>query len=140
MSIKPIRLSGQAKEQLIRLKTRTGIAGWNILYRRASCLSFQQPTPPTPVEIAADSGVEMEGQVVGGEAHELCLALLKDRFSLDGLEPSDQVLTRQFRLHLHWGIGDVPIPHMIKVIGDLVGLVTRVYPADIAGLGTNGTD
>ena len=66
MSIKQIRLSGQAKDQLIRLKTPTGIARWNFLCRRASCLSLQQPTPPTPVEIAAESDVEMEGQVVKG--------------------------------------------------------------------------
>ncbi len=29
MSVKLIRLSSQAKEQLIRLKTRTGIPQWN---------------------------------------------------------------------------------------------------------------
>ena len=140
MSIKPIRLSGQAKEQLIRLKTRTGIARWNILCRWAFCLSLQQPTPPTPVEIAADSNVEMEWQVVGGEAHELYLALLKERCELDGLEPSDQVLTRQIRLHLHRGIGYLATPHMIKAISDLVGLVTRAVATGDAGLVTNGTD
>ena len=38
MSIKQVRLSNQAKEQLIRLKTRTGIQQWNILCRWALCL------------------------------------------------------------------------------------------------------
>ena len=60
MSIKQIRLSNQAKEQLIRLKTRMGITQWNILCRWAFCLSLQQPAPLTPVEIAADCNVEME--------------------------------------------------------------------------------
>ena len=41
----------QAKEQLIRLKTRTGIPQWNILCRWAFCLSLAEPTPPTPIEI-----------------------------------------------------------------------------------------
>jgi DNA sulfur modification protein DndE len=31
MSIKQIRLSSQARDQLIRLKTKTGISQWNIL-------------------------------------------------------------------------------------------------------------
>lgn len=35
MSVKQIRLSTHAKEQLIRLKTRTGISQWNILCRWA---------------------------------------------------------------------------------------------------------
>ena len=47
MSIKQFRLSAQAREQLIRLKTRTGIGQWNILCRWAFCLSVGQPTPPT---------------------------------------------------------------------------------------------
>jgi DNA sulfur modification protein DndE len=33
MSIKQFRLSALAREQLIRLKTRTGITQWNILCR-----------------------------------------------------------------------------------------------------------
>ena len=40
MSIKQIRLSGQAREQMIRLKTRTGIPHWNVLCRSAFCLSL----------------------------------------------------------------------------------------------------
>jgi DNA sulfur modification protein DndE len=35
MSLKQFRLSAQAKEQLIRLKTRTGITQWNVLCRWA---------------------------------------------------------------------------------------------------------
>ncbi len=60
MAIRQVRLSGQAREQLIRLKTRTGIAQWNVLCRWAFCLSLHQPTPPTPIEIVADSNVEMD--------------------------------------------------------------------------------
>ncbi len=96
MSIKQIRLSAQAREQLIRLKTRTGINQWNILCRWAFYLSLQQATPPTPIEIPADSNVEMEWQVFGGEAHELYMALLKERCVMDGLGTSEEVLARQF--------------------------------------------
>ena len=38
MSIKQVKLSNQAKEQLIRLKTRTGVPHWNVLCRWAFCL------------------------------------------------------------------------------------------------------
>ncbi len=124
MSIKQIRLSNQAKEQLIRLKTRTGIQQWNILCRWAFCLSLKEPTPPTPIDIPADSNVEMSWQVFGGEHNELYAGLLKQRCVLDGLGTDQEVLNRQFRLHLHRGIGYLATPNRIKSIGDLTALVT----------------
>ena len=77
MAIKQIRLASQAKDQLVRLKSRTGISQWNILCRWAFCVSLAEETPPTPVEIPADSNVEMTWHVFGGEYHELYFALLK---------------------------------------------------------------
>jgi DNA sulfur modification protein DndE len=129
VSLKQIRLSAQAKEQLIRLKTRTGIPQWNILCRWAFCLSLRQSTPPTPLDSPADSNVEMSWQVFGGEAQELYLALLKERCVRDGLDTSDEVLHRQFRLHLHRGIGYLATPHAIRSIADLVRLAVE-GPAD----------
>src|SRR5947209_11744584 len=99
MSIKQIHLSSQAKDQLIRLKTKTGITQWNILCRWAFCLSLKQPTPPMPIEVPADSNVEMTWQVFAGEADELYLARLKERCVRDGFGTTDEVLTRQLRLH-----------------------------------------
>jgi DNA sulfur modification protein DndE len=124
MSIKQFRLSAQAREQLIRLKTRTGITQWNILCRWAFCLSLRQPTPPTPIEVPNDSNVELTWQVFGGEAHELYLALLKERCERDGLGTSDDVLLKQFRLHLHRGINHLATPQAIRSIADLVRLAT----------------
>ena len=122
MSIKQVRLSTQAREQLIRLKTRTGIPHWNVLCRWAFCLSLRQESPPAPLEISADSNVEMTWQVFGGDAHELYLALLKERCDQDGLGTDDDVLARQFRLHLHRGIAYLAAPQTIRSIGDLIGL------------------
>lgn len=122
MSIKQFRLSAQAREQLIRLKTRTGITQWNILCRWAFCLSLRQLTSPTPVEIPADSNVERTWQIFGGEAQELYLALLKERCEMDGLGTSDDVLLREFRLHLHRGISYLATPHAVRSIADLVRL------------------
>lgn len=125
MSIKQFRVSAQARDQLIRLKTRTGITQWNILCRWAFCLSMRQPTPPTPIEIPSDSNVEMTWQVFGGEAHELLLALLKERCEQEGLGTSDYVLLRQFRLHLHRGISHLATPQAIRSISDLVRLALQ---------------
>ncbi len=122
MSIKQIRLSSAAKDQLIRLKTRTGISQWNILCRWAMCLSLSEPTPPTPVEIPADSNVEMSWAVFAGEWHEVYLALLKERCVRDGLDTTAETLNRQLRLHVHRGIGYLATPNRIRSIGDLVGL------------------
>jgi DNA sulfur modification protein DndE len=120
MSLKQIRLSAQAREQLIRLKTKTGIQQWNILCRWALCLSLRQTTPPTPIEVPADSNVEMSWQVFGGECQELYLALLKERCEQDGLGASEEVLSRQFRLHLHRGISYLAAPQMVRSCADLI--------------------
>jgi DNA sulfur modification protein DndE len=122
MSLKQIRLSAQAKEQLIRLKTRTGIGQWNVLCRWAFCLSLRQPTPPTLIEVPADSNVEMTWQVFGGDCQELYLALLKERCEKDGLGSAEEILARQFRLHLHRGISYLATPQLVRSTADLVRL------------------
>ena len=125
MKIRNFRLSSQAKEQLIRLKTRTGIDTWNALCRWGFCLSLREESPPTPVEVPADSNVELTWQVFGGEHAELYLALLIERMLKDHLEVSEKELTRQFRLHLHRGIGYLATPGFVKDIASLVNLATE---------------
>ena len=120
--IKQVRVSSQAKDQLIRLKVKTGITQWNILCRWAFCVSLAETSPPTPVNIPADSNVEMDWPVFGGEHHEIYLALLRERCQLDGLGTSDEVVRKQFQLHLHRGIGYLAAPNKIRSIADLVGL------------------
>lgn len=104
MAIEHIRLSKQAREQLIRLKRYTGIEHWNVLCRWAFCRSLAEPTVPPPARIPADSNVEMSWKVFGGRHQELYLALLKERCLRDQLGTDEEVLASQFRLHLHRGI------------------------------------
>ncbi|MDB4381061.1 DNA sulfur modification protein DndE [Mariniblastus sp.] len=118
--IKNFRVSAQARDQLIRLKSKTGISQWNVLCRWALAVSLSEPTVPTPIEIPADSNVEMTWQVFGGEQSELFWALLKARCAQDGLGVEKDVVARQFRLHLHRGIGYLATPGQIKNIGDLI--------------------
>ena len=62
---------------------------------------WPRPTPPTPIEIPADSNVEMSWHVFGGEYHELYLALLKERWGAStGSKPIPIHSTRQLHLHL----------------------------------------
>ncbi len=123
MSIKQIRLSSQAKDQLVRLKSRSGISQWNILCRWAFCVSLAEETPPTPVDIPADSNVEMTWHVFGGEYQEVYHALLIERCLADGIDTSDDhMVNRQFRLHLHRGIGYLATPNKIRSSADLIEL------------------
>jgi DNA sulfur modification protein DndE len=66
----------------------------------------------------------MSWPVFGGDAHEIYLAMLKERCERDGLGSSDELLARQFRLHLHRGIGYLAAPQAVRSIADLIGLVT----------------
>lgn len=122
MLVKQVRLSNQARDQLIRLKTRTGIQNWNVLCRWALCVSLREPTPPSPIDMPADSNVEMSWHTFGGEQHELYLALVIERCQRDGLGTDADVVARQFRLHLHRGISYLATPGAVKGIADLVKL------------------
>ena len=120
MSIEHIRLSQQAKEQLIRLKAKTGITQWNILCRWAFCVSLAEPSVPPPTRIPGDSNVEMTWRVFGGQQHEIYYALLKERCRQDNLGVGDEVLNEQFRLHLHRGIGYLFADKTIKDVSSLL--------------------
>ena len=120
--IKQIKLSSQARDQLIRLKSKTGIGNWNVLCRWAFCVSIKEPSIPTPLDIPADSNVEMSWQVFGGEHQELYMAMLRQRCLSDGLGVSNEVVAKQFRLHLHRGISYMATPNQIKNISDLIKL------------------
>ena len=122
MSIEHIRLSQTAKDQLIRLKRRTGIKHWNVLCRWGFCVSLAEKSTPPNIPIPADSNVEMSWKVFGGPNHELYLALLKERCMQEGLDTNLDTLAKQFRLHLHRGIAYLSSNKKIQSITDLVAL------------------
>ena len=92
VSLEHIRISKQAREQLIRLKRHTGIEQWNVLCRWAFCRSL------------AGSNVELTWKVFGGRNHEIYFALLKERCLRDGFGADEETLDVQLHLHLHLGI------------------------------------
>lgn len=132
MPLEHIRISEQAKDQLVKLKRLTGIQNWNVLCRWAFCQSIAEPSPPVHVKIPGDSSVEMTWKVFGGHHHEIYLALLKQRCRDDGFDLSDEVLATQFRLHLHRGIAHLSGDRRLRSISDLVN---RVLPkAEVTAL------
>ncbi len=124
MIVKNIRLSNQAKEQLSRLKGKTGIQNWNVLCRWAVSLSLNEPTIPSDQGLLPlDSNVEISWHVFGGEHHELYTALIKQRCINDGLGDDPKILVKYFNLHLHRGISYMSSPGFIKSCSDLLNIV-----------------
>lgn len=120
MSIKHIRVSQQAREQLSRLKRHTGIEHFNVLCRWALCTSLAEPTPPPMSKIPADSNLEMTWEVFGGRLSDLLLALVTQRCKVDGLGTDAETVNSQFRLHLHRGIAYLAGDRKLRSIGDLL--------------------
>lgn len=122
MAVEHIRLSQQAKDQLVKLKRVTGIEHWNVLCRWALCVSFAEQSVPPLSKIPADSNVEMSWKVFGGRHADLYMVLLKERCIRDGLGTDSETLALQFRLHLHRGISYLAGNRKLRNISDLVAL------------------
>lgn len=122
MAIEHIRLSQQAKDQLIKLKRVTGIEHWNVLCRWALCLSLAEQSVPPQSKIPADSNVEMSWKVFGGRYADLYLALMRERCVRDGLGTDPETVAQQFRLHLHRGISYLAGNKDLRKIDGLIAL------------------
>lgn len=121
--IETVRLSQPARGQLIRLKTKTGIKGWNVLCRWALALSLADPSTPLVRQVVTDSNVEMSWKTFAGHYGDLYLALLKQRVKVDGGDPKDPAAVRHtLTIHLHRGIGYLAGNPNLKNISDLVSL------------------
>ena len=124
MLLDHIRLSEQARDQLIKVKRYTGIPHWNVLSRWAFCISLAEPSPPAPAKIPADSSVEMNWRTFGGAHSDIYMALLRQRCHADGLPMTDETLSMQFRLHLHRGIAYLASDRRLRNIASLYRYTT----------------
>jgi DNA sulfur modification protein DndE len=120
-----IKLSQTAKDQLVKLKRVTKIEQWNILCRWAFFRSLAEIAPPSLVPIPADSNLEMTWRVFGGDLADISILALRQRCYQDGLDMTPEVLSQQFRLHLHRGIGYLAGDPNLRKIEDLVSLAMR---------------
>lgn len=122
MIVKQVRLSQKSKDQLARLKSRTGIKNWNVLCRWALCYSLREETIPTDIDIIADSNLEMSWYTFGGEYYELFEALIKAWCIEMNIEPTNDNLVKYFRLNLERGISYLSGTKFIMSIEDLLNL------------------
>ena len=120
--VNSIKLSQTAKDQLTKLKRSTKIEQWNILCRWAFFRSLAETAPPSVIPIPADSNLELTWKVFGGELSDIAVLALKQRCNQDGLDITPEILSQQFRLHLHRGIGYLAGDSNLRKIEDLVGL------------------
>lgn len=125
MIIKQVRLSQKAKEQLSRLKGKTGIKNWNILCRWALCYSLSENTIPTDIPLVADSNLEMSWFTFGGDYYELYEALVKAWCIKMELPTDDDTVVKYFRLNLERGIAHLGGTGFIKSIDDLAYLAIK---------------
>lgn len=125
MIVKQIRVSQQAKDQLARLKAKTGIKNWNILCRWALAYSLAEKTIPTDITIANDSNLEMSWLTFGGDYYEIYDALMKAWCLRVGLPVDEDTLSKYFRLNLERGIAHLCGTGFIKSIDDMLELAVK---------------
>ncbi|MGX8701602.1 DNA sulfur modification protein DndE [Caproiciproducens sp.] len=125
MTIKQVRLSQQAKDQLSRLKAKTGIRNWNILCRWALSYSLAEKTIPTDIPLVTDSNLEMSWYTFGGDYYEIYMALVKAWCLNMNLPTDDDTVAKYFRLNLERGIAHLCGTGFIKSIDDLLYLAVK---------------
>ena len=107
MIIKQVRVSQQAKDQLSRLKGKTGIKNWNVLCRWALCY------------------LEMSWLTFGGDYYELYEALVKAWCQQMKLPTDNETVIKYFRLNLERGIAHLCGTGFIKEFDDLIKLAVK---------------
>jgi DNA sulfur modification protein DndE len=103
-TIDSIKLSEKQKQQLMRLKTKTGIENWNVLCRWALCMSLAEESIPPIEDIPSDSNVEMSWKVFAGEYADVYLAVLRQSFQKHSAHIAGMHFGDFVKLHLNRGV------------------------------------
>jgi DNA sulfur modification protein DndE len=104
LTIDTIRLSEKQKQQLTKLKGKTGIENWNVLCRWALCMSLAEDTAPPVEDITSDSNVEMSWKVFAGENADIYLAILRQTYKKQSAQLEGVHFGDFLKLHLNRGI------------------------------------
>ncbi len=102
--IDSIKLSEKQKQQLMRLKTKTGIDNWNVLCRWALCLSLAEETIPPYEDIPSNSNVEMSWKVFAGEYADVYLAVLREAYKKQSSQLQGVSFGEFLKLHINRGV------------------------------------
>jgi DNA sulfur modification protein DndE len=103
-TIDTIKLSEKQKQQLVRLKSKTGIENWNVLCRWALCMSLAEKSLPPLEDIPSDSNVEMSWKVFAGEYADVYLAVLRESYKKQSTHRVGVQFGDFVKLHLNRGI------------------------------------
>jgi DNA sulfur modification protein DndE len=103
-TIDTIKLSEKQKQQLVRLKSKTGIENWNVLCRWALCMSLAEDSTPPVEDIPSDSNVEMSWKVFAGEYADVYLAVLREAYQKQSTHLVAVHFSDFAKLHLNRGI------------------------------------
>lgn len=102
--IDSIKLSEKQKQQLTRLKSKTGVDNWNVLCRWALCMSLAEKSAPPFEDISSDSNVEMSWKVFAGEYADVYAAVLRQIYEKQKAQYEGVLFADFFKLHINRGI------------------------------------
>lgn len=151
MSIRSIRFSKKVRNQLGRLKRKTGIPTYNVLCRWALCHSLSGSTiQRTQEKKTNDTGdalidysseeenaLDIDWGVLGGEYCDVFVAVIKQNCLEKGIKNDSEELYNQIRQHIENGIKQLVASDDLKNIESLLFLAisedkTSTLQTDVA--------
>lgn len=115
-----LRISGRAKEQLLRLRRLTGIKHWNVLCRWALCTSLADDRVVGDARFAGDSNVEISWKVLTGTWGDAYLMLLTRRCEKESLVANPKTLNKLLHRHVHRGVGILSADPNLRDVASLL--------------------
>lgn len=136
MVVRSIRLSTNTKQQLSRLKRRTGIPTYNVLCRWALCHSLSQSVgvgldvtvQHQRQDVVLDNQSDVEKQldidwrVLGGSFCEVFVAVVKQTLIENQMKIDDNIIFDQVKRHIEAGVKQLVANDDIKNIESLLSI------------------
>ena len=143
MVVRSIRLSKNTKQQLSRLKRRTGIPTYNVLCRWALCHSLSQSIGVGVdvtvqnqrrdglLDIQSDDEKELEidWRVLGGSFCDIFVAVVKQTLVENQMKIDDNIIFDQVKRHIEAGVRQLVANDDIKNIEGLLTLLMDNKPS-----------
>lgn len=143
MVVRSIRLSKNTKQQLSRLKRRTGIPTYNVLCRWALCHSLSQSIGvgvdvtvqnerrDVLLDIQSDDEKELEidWRVLGGSFCDIFVAVIKQTLVENQMKIDDNIIFDQVKRHIEAGVRQLVANDDIKNIEGLLTLLMDNKPS-----------
>ncbi|WP_459199213.1 DNA sulfur modification protein DndE [Ralstonia pseudosolanacearum] len=102
--IERVRLTANAKNQLVSLKRRTGIEHNNVLCRHALCLSLANPSIPPEESLNFAGGLEIDWRTFTGGNEGIYHNVIITRLLRDQIQPTPNAVRQALILHVHRGL------------------------------------